>query len=177
MNRTNIWIVLLAIPAMIVAGCATTPTVQHGQAEALATDDSAAYIDQLYAKPNVSQDEAFAGVMMLLDGDAPAQDFATRVHALADRGLVGPGWTFDPERPLTNGEAAYMIYQAGEFEGGVTLMLTGPSQRYCLREMQYQGLMNDGAFYSEITGMEFAGLLTRAEAYIRTGDVPDVLKR
>lgn len=168
---------LVCVAGALLAGCATEPQIRQGDVSAMATDDSAGYIDRLYSQDRVSQDEAFAGMLLMLDGAAPQQDFAARVRALADRDVVDPAWTFDPDAPLTKGQAAYMAYQAGGFPGGLTLTLVGPTQRYALRELQYQGIMSNGVFYTDVTGMEYAGLLTRTDAYRRTGDVPEVLKR
>ena len=70
---------------------------------------------------------------------------------------------------------AYMIHQACRAPRGVVLTLTGPSQRYCLRELQYLGMMSQGFPTTTVTGMEFVAVLTRAEEYRRTGKLPEVM--
>lgn len=166
------------LAAAMLAGCQAGP-VQQGDAPALVTDDSAGYLDGLAARPEVTQDEAFAGLVLLLDGAAAEEPFEARVETLRQRGIVDRTWTFDPARTVTFGQAAYMLYQVFHergLVGGATLMLLGPTQRYALREMQFQRLMGEGFVYQRITGMEYVAMLTRADAYIRTGRVPETLK-
>jgi hypothetical protein len=59
--------------------------------------------------------------------------------------------------------------------GGVILTLSGPSQRYCLRELQFRGFVSPGLPYTPVGGMEFVAVLNRAEVYRRTGEAPQVL--
>ena len=171
---------LMIVGLMMLAGCqAGGLRVAGGEAAAVATDDSSRYLDELADTRAVSQDQAFAGVLMLLDGQAPAQSFEGRVQQLHARKVVGACWSFRPDKPLTKGQAAYMVYQMCRqkgLSGGLTLTLTGPSQRYALRELQYQRLMGQGVFYNKVSGMEFVALLTRADAFLRTGQVPETLK-
>ena len=70
-----------------------------------------------------------------------------------------------------------MVYQACGLKGGLTLTLTGPSQRYCLKELQYLGLMSEGQVYNGVTGMEYVAILSRADELRQTGQVSDVMKR
>ena len=69
-----------------------------------------------------------------------------------------------------------MIYTACKIRGGVVLMLTGPSQRYCLRELQYLHMMAGGSFYEKVTGMEFVAVLSRGDIFLRTGELPDIME-
>ena len=56
-----------------------------------------------------------------------------------------------------------------------TLQLTGPSQRYCLRELQYRRIIGPGFILSKVSGMELVAVLARADAIRTTGEVPEVL--
>ena len=58
-----------------------------------------------------------------------------------------------------------------------SLALTGPSQRYCLRELQYRGLMAPGIWYNDVTGMEYLAILTRADELRQTGKVSPIIIR
>ena len=90
--------------------------------------------------------------------------------------IASPCWDFDPEAPTTKGRVAYMIYQACDMSGGLTLTLAGPSRRYCLRELQYRGMMVEGASYNKVTGMEYVAILSRADELIQTGEVSETMK-
>ena len=70
-----------------------------------------------------------------------------------------------------------MVYQACHMTGGLTLTLFGPSQRYCLKELQYRGLMTEGPSYNMVTGMEYVAILARADELRQTGKVSAVMKK
>jgi len=137
-----------------------------------ADEDSAAFIDRVSSQPNVTEDDAARGLLLLLDGKDAAPTFQKRVETLLAREIVDPKWDFSAARPITRGKFAYMIYQATKIPGGVILMLTGPSRRYCLRELQYRKMMVEGSMFSPVTGLEYVSVLTRADEYRRTGKVP-----
>lgn len=69
-----------------------------------------------------------------------------------------------------------MIYQACNMTGGLTLGLLGPSRRYCLRELQYRGLMTKGLASTKVTGLEYVAILARADELRETGKVSQVMK-
>lgn len=167
---------LLAVVAVALgAGCAPRALRVDGQSD-LPAEGSPEYIDRLSTAETVSESDAVRGLILLLDGSDRHADFSARVKALADRGIVNPRWDFQAERDLTRGKLAYMIYQATGIRGGIVLMISGPSQRYCLRELQFHDMMGSGAVYGPVSGMEMVAVLGRADAYRRSGEVPDELK-
>ena len=90
--------------------------------------------------------------------------------------IVDSTWDFDANRPVTRGKLAYMLYQALHMKGGVMLTLTGPSQRYCARELAYQGILASDRMTTQISGGEFVAVIGRADAYKQTGEVPEILR-
>jgi len=165
-----------AILAAALAGCSTGPMrVVGAEASLPAKEASPGFLDRVAAGPNVSENDAMRGLMMLLDGQDTAETFGQRVEKLLGRDVIDSTWDYDAARPITRGKLAYMIYQACGTPGGVMLTLTGPSQRYCLRELQYQGMMGPGTQAGAVTGMEFVAVLNRADTYMRTGEVPEII--
>lgn len=161
---------------LLLAGCgAGLLRVAEGDAALPADDGSAAFLDRVSTGTTVTENDALRGILLLLDGKDASGDFRQRVNALVERNILSRTWDHRASRPITRGKLAYLVCQACKFPGGVILTLTGPSQRYCLRELQYRELMGSGAFYSQVTGMEFVAVLTRADAYLETGKLPDVL--
>ena len=139
-------------------------------------EDSAAFIDRVASQPTVSEDDAMRGMLMLLDGEDTAQSFDERVRKLLDKQIIRANWgDCAATRPITRAKLAHMAFQACAIPGGVILTLTGPSPRYCLREMQYRKMMAPGAGRAPVTGMEYVAVLTRADLCRRTGKVPDLL--
>ncbi len=166
---------LVTAMLLLAAGCQPSqPNVAGGQAALPADEDSAGFLDRMSSQRVVTQNDAMRGLWLLMNNDKDDHaDFAGRVEALRQRDIVSDGWSFQADKPLTKGQLAYMIYQACHVQGGLTLTLTGPSQRYCLRELQYQRFMSNGMIWDKVTGMEFVAVLHRALAYMQTGEVPD----
>lgn len=157
-------------------GCSQSSQIIVSPETTLQTgESSAAYLDRISSLDTVSQNDAMRGILLLLEGKDPTETFGERVKILTDRGIVSKNWSFNSNRSVTRGKLAYMIYQACNISGGVIVRLTGPSQRYCLRELQYQGFISRGAGYCSVSGMEFVAVITRADAFIQTGKVPEVL--
>ena len=160
-----------------VIGCAPAEVAIDGASATLPADDgSAEYLDRVSLVQQVLQNEAMRGILMLLEIDDADSTFQQRVDILRDRGLVVPSWRFQADRPITRGQAAYMIYQACDIRGGVILRITGPSQRYCLRELQYISMFSQGAVFTAISGGEYIAALGRADSYLQEGGLPEIRK-
>ena len=170
----RIAVVLLAIAVVGVATGCGRPNMKVVSAAATlpANEDSAAFLDRMSSLDTVGENDAMRSILLLLDEKDTAGSFEKRVKLLADRNIVPANWDFAAHRPITRGKFAYMIYQASKFPGGIILTLTGPSQRYCLRELQYHQVMASGALFAPVTGMELVGVLTRADEFIRNGNLP-----
>jgi hypothetical protein len=168
--KATAWVGVL----ILVAGCANgIGHVANPQSQVPAGEDSAAFLDRLSSQRTVSEDDALHGLLLLLDGKDESAGFEQRVDALRKRGVLAEAWELDAGRSISRGRVAYAVYQACDFSGGLILTLTGPSPRYCLRELRYRRMMGNGSQLAPVTGMEFAAILTRADIYVRTGQVPD----
>ncbi len=165
--------IAVAVTAWTLSGCGTPGAVAGGNVTLPATN-SAEYLDKISSQPTVTEAQALEGIMLLLDQQQKLT-FAECVKLLKDRHIVSSQWDFRADRPMTRGKVAYMIYQACGMKGGLTLTLTGPSQRYCLRELQYRGMMAPGLPYNPVTGMEYVAILARADELRRTGRVSPVM--
>lgn len=168
-------VLALFVPAIAAAaaGCGGGRFVATDSLAKLPADeDSAAFLDRMSSQRTVNENDAARGLLMLLDNKDDAPSFQKRIEKLRGRDVVSAHWDYDPDRALTKGKLAYMVYQAAKIPGGVVLMLTGPNRRYCLRELQYRNMMVEGAEFSPVTGLEFVSVLTRADTYIRTGQIP-----
>jgi len=170
------WI-LLPVLAAALAGCQPAgPMIVKGDL-ALSGADSAAYLDTLASRNTVTQADALEGMLLVLGQDGGEKTFARAIEILSEKKIVSPAWRFQADANVTKGRVAYMVYQACGLRGGVTLALAGPSQRYCLKELQYLGLMSQGQTYNTVTGMEYVAILARADELRQTGKVSDVMKK
>jgi len=176
MHHATVTLLAILTAAAIWLGGCNPGQISGGEAKLQAEGGSAGLLDRLSSAENVSENDAFHSLLMLLEGKDEHETFARRVAALRERKLLDETWDFQADRPITRGKVAYMVYQACHVPGGLILTLTGPSQRYCLRELQYREMMTDGAVYTPVSGMEFVAVLTRADHYLQTGDIPDTLR-
>ena len=163
----------LLLPAIVftASGCGDTAplTIAGGDSHLIEGECSAAYLDRISTDQLVTQNDAFRGILLLLDGEDRYDDFASRVKALESRGVVSRDWQFGAQEPLTRGKMAYIIYRACEIKGALTLRIFGPSQRYCLKELQYRQIILKSSLSDHITGLEYVAVLGRADCYIRLG--------
>ena len=170
------WTIVAAVTVGLLMGCSGSGNgIANPDSTLAVNEDSAAFLDRISSQDKVSENDAMRGILLLLDGKDTVRTFKQRVEILLDRKIVDAKWGHDASRTLTRGKLAYMIYQATKIPGGVMLWLTGPSQRYCLRELQYRKIMTKGSFFVRVTGMEFVGVLGRADICIRTGKIPDMV--
>ena len=168
------WAMVVLIAAAGAGGCGSSGGITGGDAAGTVDENSAEYLDRISVQPEVTENDACSGILLLLDGKDEARTFAQRIESLKKRRLVGASWAHDASRALTRGRLAYMVCQACKIDGGIVLRLFGPSRRYCLRELQYMEMMAPGTGYGQVSGMELVAVLTRADAYIRTGKVLNI---
>ena len=166
-------ILLLAAAGLFLGGC-EWGNVEAQSPKALPDDEpSALYLDRASSLETVSYNDVCRGILLLMDDEDTCKTFDERVAKLRERNVIPAGWNLMAHRAVNRGRLAYMVYQALDFPGGVILTLTGPSERYCLRELQYREMMAKGSQSGLVTGMELVGVLGRADVYKRTGQIPD----
>lgn len=169
-------LILALVTGLTLNGCSPNgPSVPADKTLAVPADvDSAEFLDRAGQMQVMRFDHALHGLYLLLEGQDPRAGFQTRLDRLRDRGVVPRAWTVSAGQALTKGHLAYMVYQAcGVKEKGASLALLGPSRRYCLRELQYHGMMAEGGQGTPVTGMEYVAVMTRADVYRRTGKFPN----
>ena len=155
----------LIIAAAGIAGCSGMPQITDGQGGSREKVSQAGFFYELADKPWCSADDAARGLLLLLDGQDPCTNFQQRIEKLADRGLTCKLWHLKPNEPITKGQVAYMICKALDIRGGLTMLLFGPSDRYCYRELVWLGIMEPGTDYQPMTGPEFVGVISAADEY------------
>ena len=122
---------------------------------------------RLAEQPVTSNDDAFHGLLMFLDGDDAAEDYAGRVRALRRRGMLPKGFDQAPDRAIERGTLAVALLKALKIEGGLALRLLGPTPRYAVRELVFVGLYPPSSPQQTFSGTEFLGIIGKAEDYQR----------
>ncbi|MFP3937995.1 MAG: hypothetical protein ACLFVW_06600 [Phycisphaerae bacterium] len=171
----DIRLLITAFMTALAAGCCCQQPgeVLGSQATLPADGDSAAYLDRLSSEREVSENDAARGMLLLLDIDDSGWTFDRRVEELRKRDVVPAHWEMDAHRPVTRGRLARMAYSVCDLRGGIINEIAGPTPRYCLREMVFVDMMSPGSVHGRVGGMETVALLSRADVYIREGELPD----
>ena len=162
------------VAVSVLSGCQAPPLTVAGEDATLpAGENSAAFLDRMSEQSTVTQNDALRG-MLMLNGADKTKTFKQRVDLLIDRKII-PSGAYNASAKLSRGQLARMVCQTCELSGGVIMRMTGPSERYCLRELQYRQMMIPGSGATEISGMEFVSVLTRAAIYKQTGKFPNMV--
>jgi hypothetical protein len=124
----------------------------------------------LAERPVTSNDDAFHGLLLFLDGNDPASDYSGRVSTLRSRKLLPTNFDQPPDRAVERGTLAVAIVRALKIQGGVMLSLFGHTPldtRYAVRELQYLELFPPSSPNQTFSGTEFLGIIGKLEDYRR----------
>jgi len=128
-----------------------------------------AYLRRIFEKDKASYGDACRAVLSLIKSEHSDADFAAISGELNGRGVINAGWELQESSLLTKGTLAYMVCQALEIKGGVTLRLFGINRRYALRECIHRRLIVGGTTDEYVTGRELIDVITNATIYKEQG--------
>ena len=118
-----------------------------------------------------SNDEAFHGLLLYLDGKDDSADYAERVRTLKARRMLPGGFIEPAHQAVSRGDLAVAMVKALHLKGGVMLHIFGNSQRYAIRELNYLDLFPPSSPQQTFNGSEFLGIIGKMEDYQRTASV------
>ncbi len=118
----------------------------------------AAFLFELSAKKYCSTDDAYQGMLYLIDGTDSSKDFQERTARLVMHGVADKNWTHNPNATATKGKVAYMLVRALEIRGGVMYNITNGCPGYALRKLIHNGMIKGGTEHSKISGAESVGI-------------------
>ncbi|MCS7033654.1 MAG: hypothetical protein NZ561_06620 [Phycisphaerae bacterium] len=152
------------------SGCSAPPTVADPLTRTLAgggEEQQLEFWHQLADRPVCSNDEAFHGLLLFLDGSDPHESYDARVAALRARGLLPEKFSEPAEAAVRRGTLAVAIARALRLEGGLMYSLAPMCSRYAVRELVYQNLYPQSSPNQTFTGSEFLGIIGRLEDWQR----------
>jgi hypothetical protein len=152
-----------------MGGCQTARVDRPLTAELGASDEDTQleFWHSLAQQPVTSNDDAFHGLLLFLDGTDPATDYAGRVAALKDRKFLPGGFSQPAEQAVDRGTLAVALSRALEIRGGVVMALTGASPRYATKELVFLGIYPPSSPNQTFSGTEYLGIIGKAEDYQR----------
>lgn len=154
----------------LLAGCQTAQ-VGHPLTEKLSGNDPDSQMEfwhSLADRHVTSNDEAFHGLLLYLDGKDPAPDYAQRVSVLKGRGMLRGNFDASAHQAVERGTLAVVMVKALGIRGGVMLHAFSGSQRYAVRELVNLDLYPPSSPNQTFSGSEFLGIIGKMEDYQRT---------
>jgi hypothetical protein len=158
----------LALSLVFVTGCQGPKVASPVTAETSGNEPSQqmAFWHTLAERPLTSNDEAFHGLLLFLDGKSvPA--YADRVALLKSKQMLKEDFDEPADQAVRRGTLAIAMVKALQIKGGITLTLLGPTERYAVRELEFQNLLPPSSAHQTLSGAEFVGVIGRMEDYQR----------
>lgn len=128
---------------------------------------------QLADRPITSNDEAFHGLLLYLDGEDAAGSYDQRVAALKSRGILPAGFAEPADQAVSRGTAAVAVARALNIRGGMMMTLAPDCSRYALRELVYLNVFPQSSPNQTFSGSEFLGVVGRMEDWQRGNPDPE----
>jgi hypothetical protein len=166
---------LICLLAVVTVGC-HTPRAGKALDSKLAGSDPGAQIDFWHALNDdsvTSNDQAFHGLLLYVDGKDDSADYAARVHTLKSRGMLSYSFNEPAEQAVRRGTLAVALLKVLNDKGGVTLHVLGPLPRYAVRELMFLNVYPPSTPNQVFSGPEFVGIIGRVEDFQR-GNPADV---
>jgi len=91
--------------------------------------------------------------------------FQTAREKLLAAGIIPERWAAQEDATLTRGKMAFILVKALGIKGGITMRLFGVSERYALKECNFEELMAAGMTWRSVSGRELVAILARADEY------------
>ncbi len=152
----------------------TTATVEQPLTATVGGNDDDSQVEfwhGLNEQPVASHDDAFHALLLFIDGQDPADDYAGRVAELRKRGMLPNGFDGEANEAISRGTLAVAIVKILDIKGGLTIRILGPLPRYATRELQYVGVYPASSDLQVFTGAQFLAIMGRVEDYQRLQEV------
>jgi hypothetical protein len=156
---------LAALVVMLAAGSVwgeSTPS----EGQAAPPRPQTELVRDLAEKPVATVEDGLRMALLLTQGVGAGEPLADVATKLRGSGLVRDAWLEKPGDPLRKGQLAHIIIRACGIKGGLTMRLTGVSERYALRECIFLNLVVRGSTGNYVSGLELLGSVGRAEKYL-----------
>ena len=130
---------LLIIMFLVLAGCQTAKVAQPltGNLAGNDPDSQMEFWHTLASRPVTSNDEAFHGLLLYLDGQDAAGSYADRVALMRSRKMLPGNFEAPADAAVTRGDLAVAISRAMQIKGGLVMRALPRSPRYATRELVF----------------------------------------
>jgi hypothetical protein len=155
-------------------GCARTRIAHPFDTNARpgALESEMAFWGEIADRPAISNDEALHGLFLFADGADLARSWEERLEQARQRNWVADSFHEDPDLAVQRGVLARAVAVICRIKGGVMMRLLGPTGRYAQRELVWEGIIAGGTANQTITGLEFVGVISKAQDYMLRNEIP-----
>ena len=163
----NAVLVVVAGLALACLGCQSAHETKPLAAKLYANDTDAQldFWHTLADRRLATNDEAFHGMLLYLDGNDPANSYVDRVKLMKSRSLLPADFSGGANDAATRGTLSVPICKALQIKGGLVMRLVGPTPRYATRELQFLGLYPPSSTNQIFSGTEFVGIIGKLDDY------------
>ncbi|WP_206290247.1 hypothetical protein [Humisphaera borealis] len=120
---------------------------------------------QLAEQPVTSNDDAFHALLIFIDGQDAAADYAARVAALKEKGLLPASFNQPATQAADRGTLSVALAKTLKLRGGIVYSIFGPSPRYATKELEHAEIYPPSSPNQIFSGSEFLAVMSRAEEY------------
>ncbi len=167
-------VLLVVLAGVALAGCARTRISEPFDVNARpgSLDSEMAFWGHITDRPAVSNDEALHGLILFADGVDLSRSWEERLDLAKERNWVAESFNEDPDLALQRGTLARAVAVICRIRGGVMMRVLGPTARYAHRELVWEGIIAGGTANQTITGLEFVGVVSKAQDYMLRNGIP-----
>src|SRR4051812_32091776 len=121
----------------------------------------------LTTEPVTTNDEAFHGLLLYVDGKDDSADYAARVNTLKARKMLPNGFDGAATDAVRRGTLAVALMRVLHERGGITTTLLGRTPRYATRELNFMNVYPSSTPNQTFSGNEYVGIIGRVEDFQR----------
>jgi hypothetical protein len=123
---------------------------------------------ELASRHLTSNDDAFHGLLLYLNGKDDSTNYAQRVETLKSRGMLPNSFAEPGDVAVRRGILAIAVAKILEIRGGWAMHVFGPTQRYATRELVYDDVFPPSSAQQTFSGSEYVGIIGKIEDYQRS---------
>jgi len=155
--------------ALLLTGCQSARVADPLTAKVGGNDpdQQMEFWHELASRNLCSNDEAFHGLLLYLDGSDAGTDYPGRVALLKKRGLLHANFNAPADVAVQRGTLAVAIVRTLNIKGGLLQHITNDHPRYATRELMFMDLYPISSPQQTFSGTEFVGVIGKLEDYQR----------
>jgi hypothetical protein len=157
----------------ILAGChsATVTSSVTTKFSANDSDSQMSFWHELADRPVTSNDDAFHALLLYADGHDDSKTYDDRVATLKARGFLAQRFSEPSNSAIERGVLAVAIVKMVGIKGGWVMHvfgpILGPTERYSVKELVYDGIYPPSSPQQTFSGAEFVGIMGKLDDYQR----------